>query len=291
MKKPMLAADAAEATLRFPLYASTKLDGIRGVVVNGQILSRNGKPIRNRFVQKWFKAHPELENLDGELIVGPANANDVYRQTSSGVMSEDGEPNFVFFVFDRVDMPSVPFAKRYQNLITNFKSGDRIFLVEEKLIKDEAELVKFEEQCLAAGYEGLILRTVNSPYKFGRSSAREGYMLKLKRFSDAEAEVVGFMELLSNQNPKTRDKFGDSERSSHKENMIPQGTLGALTCLHTNGMEFGIGTGFDDKTRQEIWNNRKKYLGKLVKYKHFDCGVKDVPRFPVFLGWRDKSDL
>jgi len=36
---------------------------------------------------------------------------------------------------------------------------------------------------------------------------------------------------------------------------------------------------------------QKDFIGKILKYKYFDIGVKDAPRHPVFLGMRPKSDM
>jgi DNA ligase-1 len=64
-------------------------------------------------------------------------------------------------------------------------------------------------------------------------------------------------------------------------------TLGKLIVKDVaSGIEFGLGTGFDDSQRSQIWHNQSKYLGKIAKYKFQACGVKEKPRFPVFLGWR-----
>lgn len=287
--KPMLASDAEH--VNYPVLASTKLDGIRCLIIDGVPTSRNGKPIRNRFVQAYFKQHQkDCEGLDGELIVGDPFAKDVFQVTTSGVMSSDGQPNFQFYVFDYHDMPSAGYRARHRRLL-DAKFPDRVLKVEQVLCNSDQEMVEYEEGCLSLGYEGLILRDPDGRYKYGRSTAKEGLLLKVKKFSDSEAEVVGFEELMSNQNPKTKDVFGDTERSSHKAGMVPMDTLGALVCRHTNGQTFGIGTGFDQATRKEIWTNRKKYLGKLAKYKHLEISVKDLPRFPVFLGWRDANDL
>lgn len=290
--KPMLASDVEDTVVKYPVYASHKLDGIRALIIDGVPTSRNGKPIRNKFVQAYFKKHAKAcEGLDGELIVGPAYAKDVFQVTSSGVMSSDGEPNFEFFVFDYHDRPNDTYEQRYARL-KGSTYPTRVKVLDQVIVTNDAEMVEFKEASLSLGYEGLILRAINGRYKYGRSSAREGLLLKVKDFSDSEATVVGFEELLSNQNPKTKDVFGDSERSSHKANMVPMNMLGSLIVKHPDyANTFGIGTGFTHEMRQEIWNNRKKYMGKLAKFKHLEVSVKDVPRFPVFLGWRDKADL
>jgi DNA ligase-1 len=120
---------------------------------------------------------------------------------------------------------------------------------------------------------------------------KEGILGKLKCFTDAEYEVVGFQERMHNGNEATVNALGHTERSSHKENKIGRGDLGALVCRTADGLEFNVGTGFDDQLRRWIWDNRENLHGKLVKVKSFLIGVKDAPRFPVFLGFRDPIDM
>jgi DNA ligase-1 len=166
-----------------------------------------------------------------------------------------------------------------------------IKIVPQITIRTPAELLEYEEECLNQGYEGVMIRSVDGPYKFGRSTAREGYLLKFKRFEDAEAEIIGFEERMHNGNELTRDLLGRAERSSHQANMVGRNDLGALVVRGINGtysgVQFNIGTGFDDADRQIIWAQRSRRLGDVVKYKYFPTGSKDKPRFPVFLGFRE----
>ena len=60
--------------------------------------------------------------------------------------------------------------------------------------------------------------------------------------------------------------------------------------MHT-GVEFSIGSGFTEEQRREIWNKKVELIGSIVKYKYFEVGVKDKPRFPIFLAFRDKKDM
>jgi DNA ligase-1 len=137
-----------------------------------------------------------------------------------------------------------------------------------------------------------MIRQPGSKYKCGRSTLKEQILLKLKRFYDAEAKVIGFEEKMKNDNKLERDEFGLAKRSSKKDGMIPADTLGALIVedLKT-GVKFGLGSGFDDELKKEIWSHQRKYKNKIVKYKYQSVGVKDAPRFPVFLGFRSKLDL
>ena len=286
--RPMLATDADLSKLVFPLLASAKLDGVRAIVRDGVVYSRSNKPIPNKAVQAKFCAY---EYFDGELICGDPTSKSCYRDTVSVVMSHDKEAAGVqFFVFDHIEKMHeryhhrMPSAKKY-----NLRTG--VVPLNQVLCTNLDDVLAYEEEMLNEGHEGLILRSPDAPYKMGRSTVNEGYLLKLKRFSDFEATVIGFEERMHNGNEATTNELGRTKRSSHKENKTGRGDLGALLLRTKEGVEFSCGTGFDDAQREEIWTKREKYLGQLAKIKSFEIGVKDKPRHPVFLGWRDKRDL
>ena len=288
--RPMLGARVeSHAQLRFPLLASPKLDGIRAIRYGPEFYSRTLKTIPNRAVAELFKPLAEVINgWDGELISGDPTAPDVYRRTNSQLMRINGRADDVrFFVFDYIARPELPFADRNSALDDLYPL---VVKLDQRIIRDEAELADYESSILRQGYEGVILRAPTSRYKFGRSTLREQGMLKLKNFTDAEATVIGFEELLHNANPAEIDERGYTKRSSHKQNKVPLGTLGALIADY-DGTAFRIGTGFTQAERQQIWDNRDQFNGRLVKFKYFETGMKDLPRHPVFLGWRDKIDL
>lgn len=280
--KPMLATDAELEKLRFPLLASAKLDGVRAVVRGGVVYSRSNKPIPNIYVQSLFA---NCEYFDGELIVGEPNSKTVYRDTMSGVMSKEGAPDVRFFIFDHVLDVTWPYLKRRRSI-----EHPRTRILEQHHVSDINTLLKLEDRLLDQGYEGLILRDPNAPYKYGRSTVKEGYLLKLKRFVDAEAVVIGFEERMHNGNEATTNELGRTKRSSHQAGKTGRGDLGALVC-RLGDIEFNIGTGFTDDERVAIWRDQGKYHGRLAKFKHFAIGAKDAPRHPVFLGWRDEKDM
>ena len=287
MFKPLLAYTIEDTiTLQYPVLASVKLDGIRCVVIDGVALSRNLKPIKNKWVQSCI-GRPEYNGLDGELIVGDIFAKDCYRKTSSGVMSESGEPDFTFHVFDRFDVPDLEFIERSILL----PDMPYVSVVEQLVVDSEEALLNIEGDLLTLGAEGVMVRSMSGAYKQGRSTRKDGILGKLKRFADAEYEVVGYVERMENQNEKTIDALGHSKRSSHQENKVGKGDLGALICRTSDGLQFNCGSGFTDADRAALWAIRETGLiGQYVKVKSFLIGVKDLPRFPIFLGFRDKSD-
>jgi len=293
--KPMLAAvlkDINQLDFSKKYLCTPKLDGIRALKINGRLVSRTFKPIRNNYIRNLLESVLP-DGADGEIICPGA-----FQATTSGVMSEDGEPEFIYYMFDYVkDDLKKAYKHRIGDMIMWYHSlipaPGKIKLLIPKEIKDYDDLKKYEQECIDKGFEGVILRTPDSPYKSGRSTAKQEWLLKLKRFADDEAVVIGFAEKFHNDNEATKDAFGHTVRSSHKENKRPAGTLGALIVKDIKtDIEFEIGTGMDDKLRQEIWDGRGKYIDKIVRYRHFNIsGTKIKPRFPSFDGFRDKDDI
>lgn len=296
--KPMLgvAVDSFDK-LTYPLLCSAKIDGVRCLIKGGVALSRSLKPIPNKYIQQWVKENAEtLEGLDGELVVGDAFSPTVFNTTTSGVMSREGEPDFQYIVFDIwnsiSENGSVVALDRYlklKDISPDLPSRANVLL--KRVVNSPEEAKEYEEQLLEIGAEGMMVQGLHSGYKFGRSTVKEQKLLKVKRFTDSEYEVVGFEEKMHNANEAKVNAVGNTERSSHKENLIPCNTLGALVLRMENGETFNCGTGFDDSTRKYIWENRESLVGKLAKIKHFEIGTGYIkPRFPVFVGFRAKED-
>lgn len=129
-------------------------------------------------------------------------------------------------------------------------------------------------------------------YKFGRSTVTEGYLLKFKRFADAEGEIVGFEEEMHNANEAMRDELGHTKRSSHQANKVGKNTLGALILKSKEWkVEFCVGSGFTQELRLQIWKNKETYLGQLCKFRYQNFGIKDAPRHAIFVGIRDRRDI
>lgn len=292
--KPMLASKHQPEHAAFPLLASPKLDGVRCLIVNGVAVGRSLKPIPNRHVQRLFGG-ARFEGFDGELIVGEPNASGCFQRTSSGVMSRDGEQSVTFHVFDAWNLFDLPFTERIARVKQTVASAKMmvsgsLVVVPQIELSCAGEIDTLAKVWVAAGYEGVMLRRPNSPYKFGRSTAREGYLTKVKFFIDGEAEIIGVTEMMHNENEATINALGLTERSARKSGMVASGVLGSITVKDLrSGVQFDIGGGFTAEQRAQLWG--ENLIGKIVKYKSQPSGVKDKPRFPVFLGFRDTVDM
>ena len=293
--KPMLACSAEPQHVQPGYLIAPKLDGIRAVHFDGALLSRSLKPIPNQHLQELWSA-ADLHGLDGELILGDPTAVDVFRRTTSAVMSRSGEPAVTFHVFDDFTDPAAPFAERLERLRDRTRAliaaGYPVEIVPQVTVSARNPLEQVELSMLAEGYEGVIARDPGAGYKFGRSTLREAKLLKLKRFADGEAEIIRAVELFHNENEQTTNALGYAERSTGRAGMVPGGTLGALEVRDlSTGVLFSIGSGFDQSTRDLLWADRDGLPGRIVSYRHFPIGAYDKPRFPTFKGLRDPADL
>lgn len=287
--KPMLAVEVDFDKLRYPVFAQPKLDGIRVIIKDGVVYSRSLKPIPNKHIQSLFG---HLNGVDGELIVGSVTAQDVFQKTTSGVMSKEGEPDVTLFVFDVWCRPSALYEFRYQHLCLVCCEESNVSIVPYECINTYKELLAYADTQISSGYEGVMIRNPNAPYKYGRATNNTQELLKYKLFTDAEFECVGIEELMHNENELKTDELGYAERSSFKEGMKPSGMLGALVLKWrdaTGVSTFKVGTGFTEQQRKDMFNT--DIVGKMIKVRYQASGMKDKPRFPSFVGIRSELDM
>lgn len=292
--KPMLASTIEDLDkLTIPLHASAKLDGYRAICLNNTLVSRNLKPIRNTYVREQIEAHMDILNgFDGELCLKDLTAP--FNEVSSAISREDGTPAFRYVIFDKHDSEGSYQERFLDNLDREFP--DFVVVVPMKTVNSIEELMEAHINWTSQGFEGTMIRRADGKdyYKHGRSSPRELFLGKIKDFADDEAVILGFIERQHNGNEATKDNLGHTKRSSHLENMVGRGDLGAIVVKSDKFSEpFNVGSGFDDSLRAKIWDNRKDYIGKLVTFTHQPSGAKaeGKPRFPVFKAFRESWDM
>jgi DNA ligase-1 len=289
--KPLLAEKVDLNNLLFPTLASVKIDGFRCLIhqADGPI-TRSMKPIPNHYVRTKLSEWG-LGGLDGELVTTTGGKLDEFAAVQSKLATRSGMPDFEYWVFDEFTNSSLPFSARFARAKARVEhlNNPRVKVVEHVLVNNVDQLMEFEDRAVTDGFEGVMVRAVQGRYKFGRSTLNEGILLKLKRLDDDEGEVVNFQERRTNTNVATTDALGYQVRSSHQENMVPCGDLGALT-VEWRGVQFDVGTGFTAAQRVEYWNVRDTLLGKTVTFAYQGVGSRGKPRFPRFKGFRSAED-
>lgn len=304
MFRPMLATDWELHRVKWPKIAMPKIDGVRGLNLNGRLVGRSLKTFDNRFTVQRFSL-PELDGLDGELALGPITDADLCRRTTSAITTIGGEPDIHWYVFD-CQARMVGYAERLKLATAHVKSLalPYVHYVQGTLISTIEEFLKYEEEQLQQGFEGVILRSLDGLYKYGRTTVREGTYLRVKRFVEEDAVVLEVLEGSTNNNSPVWNTLGFLERSTHAENMTPSGIVGTLVCMlvkdvyHNGSLLFKAGDivrvapgRMTDDQGRKFMENPSLIVGKTIKFKFFPKGGKSKPRFPTFQSIRAKADM
>jgi len=249
------------------LMGSVKLDGLRCQVLGGELYSMNGHKLTG--LSHIEKAAHGLGDMDSELLIPGKNF-----QTSSGLIrSYNNCPDAVLCVFDHISQ-NRPFAARYDHLTmlasaqgwsTSVLKPTTITLVKHNTFKDIEAMYAAFDKILAAGFEGLMLKTPDHYYQRGK---RTYDWMKVKNVLDADLHIEGFFE--------GQGKY--------------EGQLGGVIVLVNNGVEVRVGSGFSDQERVDIWNNKEVYLGKVIEVQYHEetpDGSLRHPRFKRFRGDKD----
>lgn len=314
--KPMLASDFVEAKLKFPLIAQPKVDGVRALHTTGGFTGRSLKKFKNLHITELF-SHSALAGLDGELAAERDTHPDLCRLTSSATGTIKGEPWLLWHIFDYVtpETALLPYHHRCAELLPKRfaelqQEVPHLFphlrMIPYEIVNSMEQLVAYEQTCLLAGYEGVIIRGLRGKHKQGRSTPTEGGLLRIKRFVDFEFTVHTIIEGDANENEAQKNELGNTFRSSHQENKVPNGMIGAMignvtavvkdpttgVVLFDKGAEVRVGAGCLDHTQRRCYfESQDEFKGFIHKAKFFPKGIKDKPRFPTWQSFRHEADI
>jgi ATP-dependent DNA ligase len=137
------------------------------------------------------------------------------------------------------------------------------------------------------GYEGIITRNLYSPYKHGRSTKKEQYLCKIKKYQEVECKLVGVSQYQENLSESFLNMLSYKEKHQYKENMRMHDKVGSLVLEHPVHGKIYVGTGLTDKLRKRVWEYYDQFVGKMVKIKYWGVTPNGKLRFPSFVGFRD----
>src|SRR3546814_11288155 len=91
-------------------------------------------------------------------------------------MRADDKPVYLFHVFDDITNPATPYQERIAALEADHRfDKHRLFVVRvpTEIVTDLAHLAEIERRYIDdLGWEGVMIRRPDGPYKFGRSTAK-----------------------------------------------------------------------------------------------------------------------
>ena len=270
------------------IFASRKLNGVRGTYFRGNIISRQAQKFKglDHIVKDIEGIIGTDYAVDGELIrknVDGLTDGQNFRETISIINSDGNDKSLIkFVVFDIVpvdefekDACTEKYSVRKKRLLDLKnkiqKNGTQNIEVVQMVYEgtDVNDVYDWLDYAVKHDWEGLV---VNRQVPYRRT--RHNGCLKVKRFYTVDLQITAIEE---------------------GQNRL-DGTMGALVVDY-KGNELRIGSGFDDATRTSVWANPDNYIGKIVevKFKEKSCDKKtglESLQFPTFVRFRnDKNEV
>lgn len=254
-------------------HCSYKVDGIRGRIENGLVMTRKDKPVPSIYIHELASQFKIPEGFEFEMISGNPY-DEPFKRTVSAVMTKGDDPRYIsFYFFDRI--ADKPFYRRMDDVyqwVENIRSKDKFVgnlfnILPQTVCYSMEDIDKFYAQALEEGAEGIVIKKLDAPYKFGRSTPSKQEMIKRKGIQD---ETGILLEVV----PQESD---DPTR---------QGVAGSLTVKGPCGI-FNIGTGFTFEEGAYLLENRARLIGSKIDYSFMGYGTDQRPRHPRFKGIRE----
>lgn len=235
-------------------WKSEKLDGIRAIWTGQQLITRSGKPIS---APQWFTQSLPPYALEGELWAGRGNFSLVQQTVLDKQPAEAAWRRIQFMLFD-LPQTAGDYRQRYDHLVALVRDVNQPYIqyVTQTPIQSEHDLTAYLDEILEQSGEGVMLRKIDTRYHVGRSHT----LLKLKKYQDAEATVIGY-------------RLGTGKY---------HGQLGSILVRGVDGIEFYIGSGFSDQERAA-----PPEMGSLVTYRYNGVTSEGKPRFARFVRIRE----
>lgn len=319
--KPMLACngDLSKIKDHESYIVQPKIDGVRGLVIDGHLVGRSLKPFKNQFLTRTL-SKPEFSGLDFEITVGhklisPTLCSD----TTSFVNTIDDIQPFSITIFDDFTYADRSYHARLtrtqyriddiERYLSNMSSDDQmvkihsLYQTSKESLANKDSIDRQIEHWAETGYEGSVLRSIDGRYKYGRATLREGTFLKFKSYIDFNFIITSGEEMMHNKNEATTNALGYTERSTHQENMVPSGMIGAIWGILDEDVNIGgvtlkkgdtikVGAGkMSHEDRRLFFTNPEKFVGQYAVGQTFAYGAKEKLRHPTFQHLRSKEDV
>lgn len=264
--------------LRYPLYVQRKLDGFRLTCIpkHGYI-GRSGRPIANISISEHFEVDSKLKGdfvLDGEVYSHKRNFNEIASILSSeDKLIPDDIKHIIFNVIPIKEWEEHNCLDTYTEQLTMLMlvgstKSKNVGVIDTYACQNAKDLKELYESFLTEGYEGVIIRGIQSKYQRKRVRANTQDILKLKPHDFIDARITGVFE-------------GEGK-------MV--GMLGGFNIELEDGVQLKVGSGFKEKERIELWKNRDVLKGRWLRLKYTEKTPDKKLRFPIFGSLRDDKN-
>jgi len=241
-----------------------KLDGVRTIAIltkdNVQLFSRNGKLFNNfpQIEQELKKLCPSITQRGGVVIDGEITGKSFQELMRGATRKDHVAADSVFNVFDIMSL--VEFKQGHSNRtqkdrllalesVVNRVQMTNVVMVKGKQLnldneQDHKFMAQYANDCVAEGYEGIMIKKLDAPYECKRST----FWMKWKPVITVDLEVV------------------DIEEGTGRN----AGRLGALVCEGVDDnrtIRVNVGSGLSDSDRDNFWTRKDSLVGYIVEVK------------------------
>ena len=255
--------------INFPCYVQPKIDGLRCITYlekDGTIKnqSRTGTFFNflshiNEALKDLLLSFPNIA-VDGELFT-----DEIPFEELAGLIKKktlitghlEKLKLVKYHVYDIIfkDNESIIYEKRLSFIQEHFANLKNIVMVRTELCVDKHIFNNYFSEFVESGYEGIMLRNINSVY---RQNYRSNDLQKYKEFLEDEYEITNFKE------GEGRDK----------------GTV-IWVCKTSEGREFSVRPRGTNEMRQNWFINANSCIGKKLTIIYQELSELNIPRFPV----------
>ena len=288
--KPMKCQKFQLGKVKYPCIGQPKYNGVRATVSidptgGGMfnetpilILSKEGVVYKLEHLNeelhkllKYFELDCSINNpvLDGEIYFPNTPVTTIGGAARNIVNPVNKQLQFVIYDLSIENMNQkdriyyLDSSGLYKH--SNTYIAPRVYLSNSVVLHSDEEALEYLDTCLALGYEGAVTRQYEPEYAFGQ---RPMFMRKLKKFDDAEFEVIDIVPYGDiNQNVGTGCKFilrNDLNDSTFE--CIPKGTTAE---------------------RLAYFANKEKYIGNMVTAKFYERTINNLPFHANVIGLRN----
>ena len=281
--------DEQKSKINFPCIVQPKLDGIRNLSTIDGFFSRGRKEFTScthirEELEGFYKADPSAR-LDGEFYAHEFKADfekicKAVKKSAAKASPSDLalQQRVKYYVYDAPRIAGFVetdgFKVRNEELARKLKGLNHIVVVPSIVVTSETDLLTLKEQWIADGYEGIMVRNMNSPYEDKRSYNLQ----KLKDFIDKEFIIVGINE-------------GEGALAGHagsfKFALYDNDADAFIAGLSGDKQHFNAKLVGSRERLKHYFDNPQEALGKKGTVRYQNLSKDNIPRFPVCQSIRD----
>lgn len=279
---------------KWPVAVQVKLDGFR-MLCHESSKSASGIKKRSREnrefkhikhfdkeIDTFFKYLPSGSVLDGELY----NINYSRNRLQSIIETKKDRihellPTVKYYLFDLYWPENPPYEHRYNRLLDCYQkylsdggTSDTFEIIACNLCYTHEEVAKVSNYFTGLGFEGGIIRQLAGEFPSTidmnlsiYQQKKSNSILKFKTYFDTEGRVVEVYEGTGTEKGKVMFRVEGS-----------------------NGKVFGVRPRGKFKSREEMFKNKDKYIGRIYTYRYFELSEYGIPIMPTGIGFRDFVD-